>query len=188
MRITAGEFRSRKIHVPNIDGLRPTSSRVREAIFNILRDVEDWRVLDLFSGSGVMALEALSRGAASAASIEQHPKACQQLKSLAKQFDLEDRWQIHCASLPHALAQLKTQDFDLIFADPPYDCGIAEQIPTWIEAQQVQTRLLIIEEATRAKPAWPPSWQVSTPRKYGDTCLYFCEPMQPSMQENVDIA
>ena len=100
MRITAGEFRSRNIHVPDIVGLRPTASRAREAMFNILGDVEGWKMLDLFSGSGVMAVEALSRGAESVISIEQHPKACHAMRAVAEQLGIQHRWQILQASLP----------------------------------------------------------------------------------------
>ncbi len=71
MRITAGAMRGRVITVPNVPGLRPTPSKVRQALFNILGSVDGFRILDLFAGSGIMALEALSRGAASATSIEQ---------------------------------------------------------------------------------------------------------------------
>jgi len=174
MRITAGEFRSRILSVPDIDGLRPTSSRVREALFNILGDIEGWKILDLFSGSGVMAIEALSRGAEQAQSIEQNRLACRHLRVLAEKFNIENRWRVQQATLPKALEVVKGHRFDWVFADPPYDAGIAEKIPVWLEQAKIITGLLVIEESTRAKPVWPLGWHVSC-RRYGDTKLYFLE-------------
>ncbi|MBL4759865.1 MAG: 16S rRNA (guanine(966)-N(2))-methyltransferase RsmD [Mariprofundaceae bacterium] len=174
MRITAGEFRGRALSVPDIDGLRPTSSRVREALFNILGDIEGWRILDLFSGSGVMAVEALSRGAEHAVSIEHDRKACRHLHQLAEKFQRESRWKIQQRSLPNALKSIKNQHFDWIFADPPYHIGIAEKIPLWLQQVNITTSSLVIEESVRAKPVWPQGWQVSS-RRYGDTNLHFLQ-------------
>jgi|AMFO01.1.fsa_nt_gi 16S rRNA (guanine966-N2)-methyltransferase len=172
MRITAGHLRGRNLPVPDIAGLRPTPSRVREAIFNILGSVEDYHVLDLFAGSGVMALEALSRGAASAVSIEQHGKAIAAMKKAAAMCACETEWTLRKGKLPQALQSFEGQAFDLIFADPPYDKGIAEQIPAWLDAHGITTRHLMIEEAARAEPVWPKGWTPLSCRRYGDTCLY----------------
>jgi len=174
MRITAGEFRSRTLSVPDIDGLRPTSSRVREALFNILGDITGWKILDLFSGSGVMAIEALSRGAEHVISIEQDRKACHHLHLLTEKFQLEGRWKIQQAPLPNALTCIQNQHFDWIFADPPYHAAIAEKIPLWLQQQNITTSSLVIEESVRAKPIWPQDWHVSS-RRYGDTNLHFLQ-------------
>jgi 16S rRNA (guanine966-N2)-methyltransferase len=135
-------------------------------------NIEDVTILDLFSGSGIMAVEALSRGAASVTSIEQHPKACQNLHAIAKQFDVEKRWIIKRGVLPKALSSLQHQCFDWVFADPPYQAGIAEKIPVWLAQEHIHINTTIIEESIRAKPNWPQGWQIST-RKYGDTHLHF---------------
>ena len=172
MRITAGEFRSRKVNVLDVKGLRPTSSKVREALFNIMGDIQSMHILDLFSGSGVMAIEALSRGAASVTSIEQHHKACRNLHAISEQFDVHERWHIKRDILPKALHHLRQKTFDWVFADPPYDCGMAEKIPLWLTQANIETTSLVIEESIRAKPKWPQDWQVSS-RKYGDTHLHF---------------
>jgi len=172
MRITAGQFRGRNLPVPDIAGLRPTPSRVREAIFNILGSVEGFRVLDLFAGSGVMALEALSRGAASAVSIEQHGKAIAAMKKAAATCQCEAQWQLRKGKLPQALQSFESGSFDLVFADPPYNKGIAEQIPAWLDEHRISTRHLIIEEAAAATPDWPKGWTPLSCRRYGDTCLY----------------
>jgi len=170
--ITAGTFRSRKLNIPDVDGLRPTSSRVREALFNILGDIEGWRVLDLFSGSGLMALESLSRGASSVVSMEQHQQACQSMRQVSQQFDVQSSWHIQKAVLPKALHGLQGETFDWVFADPPYNCGLAEQISVWLTKENIQWKQLVIEESVRAKPQWAQNINVKT-RRYGDTNLHF---------------
>lgn len=120
LRITGGEFRGRKIPIPAHD-LRPTSERARQAFFNIVAlDVPDSRFLDLFAGSGIFALEALSRGAASAVAVEQMPRAATALKKLATEWQLE--LQVIEADVFPALKQLASSEpFSLVYADPPYD-------------------------------------------------------------------
>jgi 16S rRNA (guanine966-N2)-methyltransferase len=172
MRITAGTYRGRVLHVPNLPGLRPTPSRVREALFNILGDIDGFSMLDLFSGTGIIAIEALSRGAISATSIEQHHKACLLMHECQNQLTL-DNWNIVKGRLPTALNLVENSAFDLIFADPPYDQGIAEQIPKWLDEHGINCRQLVIEEASRAKPLWPENWTPTQSRRYGDTTLHF---------------
>lgn len=175
MRITAGTFRGRVLNVPDLPGLRPTPSRVREALFNILGDLNGWKILDLFSGSGIMAIESISRGAASAISIEQHPQACRMMQESQAQLEL-DNWEIKKGTLPAALNRLENRSFDLIFADPPYDQKIAEQIPAWLDENSINCQSLVIEESSRSKPSWPENWTLTQSRRYGDTTLYFLAP------------
>ncbi len=175
MRITAGRLRGRVLKVPDLPGLRPTPSRVREALFNILGDIDGWEMLDLFSGTGIMAIEALSRGALSACSIEQHPGACQLMQESREQLNLE-HWDIIKGTLPAALSRLENRSFGLIFADPPYDRGIADKIPAWLDRNSVTCQHLVIEESSRARPVWPEGWMPGQSRRYGDTTLYFFTP------------
>jgi len=174
VRITAGTLRGRRLASPVQADVRPTPSKVREALFNILGDITDWRVLDLFAGSGLMALEAISRGA-SAISIEQHAANCRTMRTLRNDWQLAERWQIIGGTLPGALAGLEGQAFDLVYADPPYAQGIAEQIPAWLDAHGIKAGKLVIEEAAGEHPAWPAGWTPGTPRRYGGTCLHFLE-------------
>jgi len=174
MRVTAGKLRGRVLNVPDIPGLRPTPSRVREALFNILGDIDGWKILDLFAGTGIMAIEALSRGAASASSIEQHPKACRLMQESRTQMDL-DNWEIVKGVLPAALGRPEGSSFNLIFADPPYDQGIAEKIPAWLDKNSINCQYLVIEESSRGNPAWPEGWTITQSRRYGDTTMHFLE-------------
>jgi len=172
VRITAGHLCGRNISVPSIAGLRPTPSKVRQALFNILANVEGLRVLDLFAGSGVMALESISRGAVAAISIEKHPQAARAMQQLQKAWAV-DAWQILPLPVEKGLAKLSGQCFDLIFADPPYAEGFSEKLPQWLDAYEISCGQLIIEESARYQPAWPKSWQCMQSRRYGDTCLHF---------------
>ena len=133
-------------------------------------------MLELFSGSGVMAVEALSRGAASVLSIERNPKAVQQLKGLRQSLALNERWQIVQAEVGKGLASLADQRFDLIFADPPYEQGFAEQLPALIRRHCIGCGTLVLEESARVQPAWPEGWHCRQSRRYGDTNLHFLEP------------
>jgi len=174
MRVTGGEFRGRKIKVPAIDGVRPTSSKVREALFNMMGNIQGQRGLDLFSGSGMMALEALSRGAKQMTSIESHPKVCQYLSDVSSHFELIERWTILRGELPKALQMCQGQSFDFVFADPPYNQGFAEQIFSNLAHQNIQTPLLILEESRQTEISGAKGWHVKS-RQYGNTCLHLCK-------------
>ena len=159
--------------MPKAEGLRPTPAKVRQALFNILGSVESMKMLDLFAGSGVMALEALSRGAAQAISIEQQRPLTQQMLALRDQWQLEARWEVHAATVERALSRFADQNFDLVFADPPYLKGFAEKIPAWLEQSGVRCGQLVIEESKRARVCWPDGWCCESSRDYGSSVLHF---------------
>jgi len=163
-------MRGRTMRVPNIEGLRPTPSRVREALFNILGDLQGASVLDLFAGSGVIGLEALSRGASSVLSIESNRTACQAMKLIQASWGVED-WIIQTGALPKALPA--GQYFDFIFADPPYNTGLAAQIPAWLAKQGISYEHLVIEESSRSRLQWKQDILPVQSRKYSETTLYF---------------
>ena len=123
MRIIAGEWRGRRLHVPPGVATRPTADRVRETLFSMLTSrvsFEGLRVADLFAGSGALGLEALSRGAAFACFVENDAKAAAAIRASAAELSALDRLQILGGS---ALALPKSEPFDLLFADPPYAAG-----------------------------------------------------------------
>ncbi|MDQ7003926.1 MAG: 16S rRNA (guanine(966)-N(2))-methyltransferase RsmD [Ghiorsea sp.] len=171
MRITAGSMRGRVMQVPDIKGLRPTPSKVRQALFNILGDIQQQSFLDLFAGSGVMGIEALSRGATSVLSIEANSQAYAAMKSIQTSWDIEG-WKIQHGELPQALPEYH---FDVIYADPPYDQGFSAQIPQWLKQNNITFKTLVIEEASRVNVAWLAGMMPMKQRKYGDTTLYFFE-------------
>jgi len=116
MRVTGGELGGRRLHVPR-RGVRPTTGRVREAIFSMLGSVEDSRVLDLFCGTGALAIEALSRGAAQATLVDTKPEAARRnLESLG----LNDRATALRSDVARYLRRAGPGSFDLVLCDPPY--------------------------------------------------------------------
>ena len=126
MRIIAGEARSRQIDAPKGRDTRPTLDRVRENLFNILaRRVPDARVLDLFSGSGALALEALSRGAREAVLVDRDREAHRVEVLNAERLGYAGRTQILLADALAACGRLAREGrrFDLVFLDPPYAIG-----------------------------------------------------------------
>ncbi len=173
MRITAGSMRSRIVPVANVAGLRPTPAKVRQALFNILGPVDDFDLLDLFSGSGIMALEALSRGARSAQSIERNHQAVKALKQTREHLKLEELWHIKQMSVEKGIKLLSGSSFDLIFADPPYAQGEAENVLKLLDMHDITCHQLVIEESSRYQPVWPEGWICSQSRPYGDSCLHF---------------
>jgi len=173
MRITAGTLRGRVIQVPSVPGLRPTPSKVRQALFNILGSVDGFQVLDLYAGSGIMALELLSRGAASAISVEQDHRAVKAMQQSRDILKLSGHWKILPTSVEKSLTSQMGAYFDLIFADPPYAQAYAEAVPTLLDQFGISCGQLVIEESARIEPAWPDNWFCQQSRRYGDTCLHF---------------
>jgi 16S rRNA (guanine966-N2)-methyltransferase len=121
MRVIAGAFKGRTLHAPRGQRTRPTADRVREALFSMLGPLDGARVLDLFAGSGALAIEALSRGAAEAVLVESDPRAVaaieRNLEPLGAAAEVRRR---------DVLAYLRDSaegPFDLVFADPPYDAA-----------------------------------------------------------------
>jgi 16S rRNA (guanine966-N2)-methyltransferase len=117
MRVVAGEYRGRRLQAPRGTSVRPTSDRVREALFSILGDIEGLRVLDLFAGSGALAIEALSRGAASATLVENDRAALDAIRANLAPLEGANAEIVRA----DALAWLggRRGPFDLVFADPP---------------------------------------------------------------------
>lgn len=119
VRIIGGCYRGKKLHVPNLPGLRPTPDRVRETLFNwLMHDIRGSRCLDAFAGSGALGFEALSRGASHVVLLEQSLQAFHHLNLAAKSFDNEQLHIIHTDAY-HYIQHSKEQ-FDLVFLDPPY--------------------------------------------------------------------
>src|SRR6476661_2487509 len=111
LRITAGELGGRRIRVPkDARDLRPTTEKVREAVFSILGDVSGARVLDLFAGSGALAIEALSRGATEATLVDTHPQAA---RRNVESLGLEDRAQVVRSDAARFLGRAERGSFDL---------------------------------------------------------------------------
>src|SRR5258705_3336404 len=128
MRIVAGEFRGRQLKSPTWDGLRPTSDRLRETLFNILgASIRGARVLDGYAGTGAIGIEALSRGASHVTFVEQDPRAAQLIE--ANLAALGATGAIIRAGFADAAARLGGHGFELIIPDAPYADGAAVAAP-----------------------------------------------------------
>ena len=120
MRIVAGKWRNRFLPVENVPGLRPTSERIRETLFNWLAPViEGARCLDLFAGTGVLGLEALSRGAASVTLVERSPGVAATLRRSISDLGAADA-ALHVADAFGWLETEPPRPYDVVFLDPPY--------------------------------------------------------------------
>ncbi|MGL5741985.1 MAG: 16S rRNA (guanine(966)-N(2))-methyltransferase RsmD [Legionella sp.] len=119
IRIIGGLYRGKKLHFPDIEGLRPTPDRVRETLFNwLMHDIRDAHCLDAFAGSGALGLEAFSRGTERVVFLEQSPQAYANLKKIMTAFDSHKLKLIQTDALHYLQHQQET--FDIIFLDPPF--------------------------------------------------------------------
>jgi 16S rRNA (guanine966-N2)-methyltransferase len=129
MRIVAGRWRGRRIDPPSDARVRPTGDRVREAWMSIVNPwLAEAKVLDLFAGSGALGLEALSRGAAHVDFVEIAPKSLDAIRRNATALGAGPEAMVHRADALRFVADLPPHAYDVAFADPPYDLGLATQL------------------------------------------------------------
>jgi len=150
MRVIAGK--ARRLNLKTIPGIdtRPTTDRIKETLFNILQpEIPDCSFLDLFSGSGAIGIEALSRGAASAVFVEKNPKACSCIRENLTFTKLAENGKLLAMDALQALRSLEgRQVFDCIFMDPPYEKGLERQVLEYLaESTLADEHTLIIAEA-----------------------------------------
>lgn len=180
MRIIAGNSKGRKLISPKGSRTRPTSDRVREAIFSIVGDlVLDARVLDLYSGTGAMGLEALSRGARQVVFVEMDPAALRCLNTNIETCRCRNRSKVVRRPVLSYLGKTDPGDgFELVFADPPYmgDLGTLTLLAISKHAKPLKRCLIILEHAPEGPPEPVPHnmTKVDT-RKYGNTGVTFLE-------------
>ena len=185
MRISGGTAKGRKLCTPKggKDSIRPTSDRVREALFSILGErVRGARVLDLFAGTGSLGLESLSRGAASAVFVDQSPQALELIRTnlhhcfatgQAELFRLDLGRSTGFTSLARRLAP--GSRFDLVFLDPPYEKKLAELTLTMVETNSFAAPggFVIAEERWRVVlPDTVGGLRLNLHRRYGETGIW----------------
>lgn len=178
VRITGGEVRGRRVSGPDGLEVRPTASKVRQAFFNILgASLKGCRFLDLCAGSGLMGIEALSRGAGSLVAVDEKRKLVRAIELSLIQLDLKGR--VICADVGQALASFEPESFDVIFADPPYKANLGRII---VEATAKNNLLpphgvLVIEHLkSLPPPAAAGNLKCLDQRSYGQTSLSFYRP------------
>ncbi|MSO56189.1 MAG: 16S rRNA (guanine(966)-N(2))-methyltransferase RsmD [Acidobacteria bacterium] len=156
MRIIAGSLKGRTLNTPRWEGVRPTSDKLRETLFNVVAQrVPDARVLDAYAGTGAIGIEALSRGAAHVTFVDRDPRAVKLVEENLQRCGVSDRYVIIRACLalqgtrgdtPHALP---TGSFDLAVLDPPYDEPDLASVVAGVEWLMAPDGLLVLEHALR---------------------------------------
>lgn len=182
MRIIAGQLRGRRLRAPDGNSTRPTSDRVREALFNIISArVPGSRFLDLCAGSGAVGLEAISRGADSAVFIDQSRRALEQIEENVEQLGVGERARIVGKDALSAMRALDAQGdrFDIVYVDPPYAAGLYRPLLRLLGHSNLVAPegLVVVELRSRdSLPDETGSLRHYRDVRYGDTTLAFFEP------------
>jgi 16S rRNA (guanine(966)-N(2))-methyltransferase RsmD len=187
MRITGGEFLNRRLLVPRGAATRPTTDKVRQALFNILGErTAGSRFLDLFAGSGAVGLEALSRGARSAVFVEGARPALEALRMNLRALEAEERGRVLPLDWRAALKRLQAEGapFDLVFADPPYRMSSSRSGENSLfrhfpRAILRPGGLLILESFARDQEPAEEGLRLFRRAEYGQTALSFFAPDNP---------
>jgi 16S rRNA (guanine966-N2)-methyltransferase len=179
MRIIGGNAKGRRLKVPKGQTVRPTSGRVKEALFNILpHDLSGIKFLDLFAGTGNVSIEALSRGAAEAILIDSSAESGKVIRENLRRVQFTDRTRVWIVPVSRAIRLLarRSESFDMIFLDPPYRRNWVETCLEMIARGNLLRRsgTLIVEHSTheQPKPEYG-SLMLQDQRNYGDTLLSF---------------
>jgi len=153
MRIIAGQLKGRRLTSPDWSGLRPTSDKLRETLFNVLGpSVAGARVLDGYSGTGAVGIEALSRGAAHVTFVDNDRRAADLVQANLLHCGVKERYAIIRVDFAGVAARLDQERFDIIFLDPPYGAGeMASALAAVAGIASSDTRL-VIEHARRDEP------------------------------------
>lgn len=178
LRVVAGDAGGRRLVAPA--DVRPTTERVREALFSMLAPrIDEASVLDLFAGSGAMAIEALSRGAARAVLVDRSPSSVAACRENLATTGLVDRARVVDRPVEVLFASDPPREapFEIVFCDPPYEAPAVELVavvealgrPGWLGADAV----VVVERPSGAGGAvhWPEGWAVGWERRYGDTLV-----------------
>lgn len=179
MRVIAGHSKGRRIKAPKGREIRPTASRVKEALFNILpRDLTGIRVLDLFAGTGALSMEALSRGAEEAVLVDVSHKAAAAIRNNLVALDLSMRSKVWTLPALPAIRRFSRagETFELIFLDPPYEKGwVGRVLDAIAEGELLGDAGTLVAEHSVREPVEESygSLKLQDQRRYGDTLLSF---------------
>lgn len=184
MRVIAGKAKGRKLRSVKSDRTRPTTDRVKEALFSTLGPgVAGARVLDLYSGSGALGIEALSRGAEEVTFVERSKEAAAALRANLATTGFDSQAIVEVAAVEEFLAPGREEPFDLVLADPPYRDGIParalEQLHDngWLTEEAV----VVLEVAARLEQIEVPAgYRIRDTRRYGDSKLVYLSTYSPA--------
>jgi 16S rRNA (guanine966-N2)-methyltransferase len=181
VRVISGRLGGRTLVAPRGSATRPTSDRVREALFSILGDLAGADVLDLYAGTGAFGIEALSRGAASATFVEQARAALRALGQNIERLEIGPFTKILAMTVERAVAEMPwgANAFDVVFVDPPYAEVRAARGPLARDVWQVigpsvrAGGTMVLEHAKKVPPPDVSGLELGSTRMYGDTALSF---------------
>ncbi len=188
LRIVAGKWRRRLLPVVDAKGLRPTPDRVRETLFNWLQPVIDGaRCLDLCAGTGVLGLEALSRGARSATFVDDSPRVVQALREAAAILNATDAV-IEQADALAWLQRPKGETFHIVFIDPPYGADMQGELCRLLDRHgwlAPAARIYVEQDRREQALSFPDGWQVLKQDTAGTVryCLLSADHLEPRLEE-----
>lgn len=180
VRITGGVHRGRRLRLPRSANLRPTSDRVRSAVFSILGadSLQDTLALDLYAGSGVLGLEALSRGAAGAVFVEADARRCRHIRDALAALGWADRGSVHNGRVERALGTLAADGFGVAFADPPYALTDWQPLMGLLNREGLLAEGAVVVAEHRHDTGLADEYgglTLLTRRRYGDTAISIYE-------------
>jgi 16S rRNA (guanine966-N2)-methyltransferase len=188
LRIISGSISGRRLKTLAGTHTRPTSDKVKGAIFNVLAEkVSESRVLDLFAGSGALALEALSRGAYTAILLEKSSQACEVIRENIHLTGFDSQVKIFNRDGLSYLKGLSEECFDLVFIDPPYNQGLAlNSLHLLATGNYLSDNAVIIVETSREEelPVEINGISLRKKAKYGDTLVWYYQPTDTEGKEN----
>ena len=170
LRIVAGIWRSRLLQIADVPGLRPTSARIRETLFNWLADdIHGSRCLDLCAGTGALGLEALSRGAAHTVFVEQSPVAAKVLQANIAALGTSDA-EVLTVDARHFLRQPATSKFDIVFMDPPFASAMLDELCRLLDQGEwlADAARVYLEMDRQQGPELPAGWSVLRDKAAGN--------------------
>lgn len=179
MRIIGGVARGRRLFLPGGCPVRPTSDAVKEALFNLLGDIEGLSFLDLFAGTGSVGIEALSRGAAEVFFVEKNRAVVQCIEDNLGKCGFDWRCEILATDVKNAVSILAKRKarFDILFADPPYDEGFVGETLQCLVGTNLISRdgVVVVQHSVREEAQGSENWgfALTDQRRYGDTLLSF---------------
>ena len=182
LRVIAGTAGGRRLVSPPGDRLRPTADRVKESVFSALGPdrLTGARVLDLYAGTGALAIEALSRGAEEAVLVERDAAAARAIQANLESTGMTGRAVLRRSDVRSVLAGPAAAPFDLVFLDPPYDlpdAALGEVLERLAQGGWTapEATLVVERSAAGGAPPWPPNWRSTWERCYGDTLMLFAQ-------------
>ena len=175
IRVIAGQFKGRRLKTPSWEGLRPTSDKLRETLFNIVAPrIEGARVLDGFAGTGALGIEALSRGASHVTFVEADRRAAALIAENLAVCGVRDGYTIERGDVGTVMRRLPTDaTFDVVLLDPPYDTLDVGPVLEAAAAHVATEGLIVLERASRREPEAPGTLTRTRDVRSGDSTLTF---------------